>query len=527
MAKHIVVCMDGTWNDPTEQTNVYKLFRLLEGDERRVAEAGAIRPHLRKEGAGLLGLYVEGVGARGRHQGPLGGALGVGLHDRVIDAFVLVSQAYAPGDRLWVFGFSRGAWAARSLAGFIARAGLLDDAGRADAAVRAETLWFEFKHGKLGDRGDHYWQGRDPQPIELVGVWDTVGALGVPFFNGLRVVDGLEARLFEFADLDLSPRVKHGRHALAIDETRFDFSPTPWNARAGVVQTWMPGVHGDVGGGHERAGLSDDALQWMVGEINGLGAGLELATTRLKDDFRPDALADRHDEARKLVWQLRPRKPRQIPVDAQLAPAVAARLRGRADYRPAALRPHPACTAFFADAAPPPAERLVPVKEALPTRRLPVGDSDSSVVFAQKWWNAAGLEVKAGERYRITAAGTWTDRDNSADARGYSSTNFMMRFAESSRRLESALWFALIAAVNEDVALELKNPTSGNFVTGGMESFVRGVGRVDAASQLQATGLLCELTADRDGFLYFFANDSAFAYSNNSGYLDVTVSRLA
>lgn len=527
MTRQIVVCLDGTWNDPTEQTNVYKLFRRLPGAEQPIPQGGALRAHLRKEHPGLLGLYLEGVGATGRSQGLLGGSLGLGLHDRVIDAFILVSQIYRPGDKLWIFGFSRGAWSARSLAGFIAKAGLLDDALAADAPARAEGLWLRFKEGRVAAQGDAFWQGRGTTPIRLVGVWDTVGALGIPFFNGLRIVDQMESRLFEFADLDLDPRVEFGRQALAIDETRFDFTPTLWNPRAGIVQVWHPGVHGDVGGGYNHTGLSDGALQWMIDAVNGLAAGLQLPLAQAGEAFRPDPLEDRHDEARKRVWQLRPRQPRVIAADAPLAPAVLQRLAGRADYRPAALRPVLCCAAYYQADAAPPAECLIPVREALPTRRLAVTEEADALVFAQKWWNAAGIEVKAGERYAIIASGHWTDREHQVDAAGYASDSTLLRLAEHSRRLESAPWFALVAAIHDDVALELKNPTTGNFVTGAAESFIRGVTRADAAAQLIALGPTAECTVDRDGFLYFFANDSAFAYSNNAGCLDVRIVRQA
>ncbi|WP_417069782.1 DUF2235 domain-containing protein [Niveibacterium terrae] len=524
MNKQIVVCMDGTWNDPTEKTNVYRLFRLLPGTEQAIPEQGTMRAHLFKGSASVHSFYLEGVGARGRHQGALGGSMGIGLHDRVIDAFGLVSRVYLPGDKIWIFGFSRGAWSARSLAGLIAGAGLMYEAGSEDSESRAEALWFEFKHGKLEERGKRYWHDKDTMPIRLVGVWDTVGALGIPLFNGVRLVDDMEARLFEFADRDLNPRIENGRQALAIDETRSDFTPALWNPREGIRQVWFPGVHGDVGGGYRHTGLSDGALQWMVDEINGLREGLVLDTHELGDEFAPNSSEDRHDEARKLIWQLRPRCPRQIPADATLSATVLERLARRPDYRPAALKKMPGCAGFYT--GPAPEEKLLPVREPLPTRRLAEpGKCFDCIVFAQKWWNAAGLEVRAGECYQISADGVWTDKTSPVDARGYASNSRILHLLEASRRVEDAPWFALVAAIHPDLALELKNPTAGNFVSGEVESLVRGVGHVDTQSQLIVTGQQAEITIEKDGFLYFFANDSAFAYSNNSGFLDVLITR--
>lgn len=526
MSKHIVVCMDGTWNDPTERTNVYKLFRLLPGAERRVEEADTIRQHYVKDAPGCHALYLEGVGARNRRQGVVGGSLGVGLHDRIVDSFVLISRIYQPGDCIWIFGFSRGAWSARGLAGLIAGAGLLDQPTAAAAPARAEALWLEYKHGLTQTRGDAFWAA-NPQPIEAVGVWDTVGALGIPFFNGLRLIDRVEKNLFDFADPVLSPRVRHGRQALAIDETRFDFTPSLWAAREGVTQVWFPGVHSDVGGGYPHSGLSDIALAWMVDEINALGTGLKLDIANLGSDYAPDALADRHEEATGMAWKLRPRRPRQIGPDATLAPAVLARLAQRPDYRPEALLSVPLCLAYYPPGCPKPAETLQPEKELPPQRRLKPGESRGCVVFAQKWWNAAGVAVEPNERYRIEAQGQWVDKTTPAGPAGYASDNSVLRHFEGSRRLGSAPWFALVAALHSDESLELKNPVTDNMVFGAAESFVRGVARVDGESRLISTGAEGEILADRKGILYFFANDSAFAYANNSGYLDVRITRLS
>lgn len=523
MGKQIIVCMDGTWNDPTERTNVYKLFRLLPGEEQVIDADGPVRAHLRKESPASVAFYLEGVGAKGRHQGVLGGGLGVGLHDRVIDAGILVSRTWEPGDKIWIFGFSRGAWSARSLGSYLVKGGLLEQADADDAARRAEKLWFETRHGRGKAQGDRFWEARDPQPVRLLGVWDTVGALGIPLFNGLKLVDRIEQHLFDFADLDLSPRVQHGRHALAIDETRFDFTPTLWNPREGIEQVWFSGVHADVGGGYSHTGLSDIALEWMVQQVNALNAGLQL---EIPPGFtQPDPLQDRHDEARKKIWRLRPRRPRAIPDTAQLHPSVFDRLKGRDDYRPAALASVPACAAWYTGGEDEVEEHLLPLHDIMPTRHLQAGESSGTVVFAQKWWNAAGLEVRAGETYLIEAQGQWQDRDRKIDANGYASDGWLLRFAESTRRLEQAEWFRLVVAVHADVDLEARNPTSENFLTAEIESLRRGVDGIDKASQQVPVGRRGTIEVDRDGFLYLFANDSDFAYANNSGYLEVTITR--
>ena len=101
MNKQIVVCMDGTWNDPIEQTNVYRLFEMLPGREQFVEEQGPIRSHLSKRNEELAAFYLKSVGNGGRTQGLLGSTQGIGLHDCMIDAYVLVSQMYQSGDKIW------------------------------------------------------------------------------------------------------------------------------------------------------------------------------------------------------------------------------------------------------------------------------------------------------------------------------------------------------------------------------------------------------------------------------------------
>jgi glutathione S-transferase len=528
MTKQIVVCMDGTWNNPVEQTNVYRLFQMLPGDEQPVAENGPIRSHLVKRSEQLAALYLESIGKGGRTQGLLGGTQGIGLHDSIIDAYLLTSQVYQRGDKIWLFGFSRGAWAARSLAAFIARSGLLPAADAKDdgAADEAERIWLNYKEGRGKRRGGRFWKDHDETPIRMVGVWDTVGELGVPLFNGLRLVDRDELSFLKFSDRELSPRVEYGRQALAIDEERADFTPTLWAERSGIKQVWFAGAHADVGGGYENHALSDIALEWMMHEVNDLDAGLRLSPGQLSQALAPDALQDRHDETRGPVWRTRPSKARQIPEAAELHASVLQRLRERADYRPKALADLPACADFYLEDEPHPEEELQQEREALPFRKLPIDGSTRFPAYAHKWWNASGVEVDVGERYRIEASGVWIDKEIPAGADGYESKAWFLHLAEGSRRMEKRPWFSLVAAVHPRPDLEANNPDAENMLAGLIESAVSGVARIDDESSLLATPNGCEIEIVEAGFLYFFANDSAFAYANNSGFLTVEITRL-
>jgi len=528
MSRQIVVCMDGTWNDPVEQTNVYRLFQMLPGDERQVEERGPIRSHLVKHDEQVTAFYLESIGSGGRSQGLLGGTQGIGLHDCMIDAYVLVSQVYQRGDKIWLFGFSRGAWAARSLGAFIARSGLIPgvDAQDDSAADLAEKVWLDYKDGRGMKRGGRFWRHHDETPIRMIGVWETVGEFGVPLFNGMRLADRDELDYLRFADRELSPRVEFARQALAIDEDRLDFIPTPWVERQGIRQVWFAGAHADVGGGYANRGLSDIALEWMMEEVNALDAGLQLSPSRLSQALAPDCLVDRHDETRALVWRTRPSKERRIPEDAELHPSVLQRLSERADYRPKALAHFPACAPFYAEDELRLEEVVDPEREALPFRKLPIDGSTRFPVYADKWWNASGVEVEVGEKYRIEASGEWIDKGTPAGADGYESKAWLLQLAEGSRRVEERPWFSLVAAIHPRPDLEANNPDSDNMFAGLIESAISGVARIDDESSLIPTPNGSEIEVLEPGFLYFFANDSAFSYGNNNGFLKVEVTRL-
>ena len=224
---------------------------------------------------------------------------------------------YTPGDQIYVFGFSRGAFTARSFAGLLSNCGILrrEHAGKiADAISMYQERHKDepaYAERMMRFRGDFcpdvcvsavedewrakcvagYEAGSAPiLDISYLGVWDTVGSLGIPKrYAPFRFIN----RKYEFHNTGLSPFVRSARHAVAIDERRRDFSPTLWtnieelNKIAGVYtsardapyqQQWFPGVHGSVGGGGDRRGLSDQALDWVLDGARKLGLDLDTAT---------------------------------------------------------------------------------------------------------------------------------------------------------------------------------------------------------------------------------------------------------
>jgi uncharacterized protein (DUF2235 family) len=322
--KRLVVCCDGTWNRPdaTSPTNVVKLSRA-------VAAADAT-------GTQQLVCYHRGVGTD-RFERIRGGAFGLGLSRHVRDCYRFVVDHYEPGDELFFFGFSRGAYTARSTVGLIRNAGVLrrehrervDDAyglyrGRGDArhpnGAAAEAFRRRYSY--------------DDVAVRFVGVWDTVGALGIPGVPKL-----LAGRLWAFHDTQLSSRVAVAYQALAIDERRRPFTPSLWYRKAGddkpLEQRWFAGVHSDIGGGYPACALAEVALVWMASKAAENGLALDPDAL---ERFAPDPNGELHDSFSLLYRPLRPHtRSLEDPTDPFGWVGLAASVGDRRDYRAANL----------------------------------------------------------------------------------------------------------------------------------------------------------------------------------------------
>lgn len=253
--KRLVVCCDGTWNTASKAapTNVVRLHEA-------VAERG-------DDGVDQRSYYVEGVGTKPL-QRMVGGVLGLGLSANVQEAYRFLVESFEPGDELFLVGFSRGAYTARSLAGLVRNVGVLrrEHGTRQDEAYALYRDRAEHPDGEVSASFRARWSHETR--IRVVGVWDTVGSLGVPL-GGLDVVRRVNRR-WQFHDTSLSSRVDAAFHAVALDERRKAFVPTLWQplqeapqtGEQRVEQVWFSGVHSDVGGGYaERgAGRPDAAL---------------------------------------------------------------------------------------------------------------------------------------------------------------------------------------------------------------------------------------------------------------------------
>lgn len=300
--KRLVFCFDGSWNrlDTPHPTNV-------------LLTAESVLP-MSGDGVVQATFYDEGVGSE-EGEALSGGVFGAGLVKNLSDGYRFLIFNHSPGDEIYVFGFSRGAYTARSFAGLLSTCGILDrqHARHANEAVdlykrRSKTEAFREEAARfrstcspqlcVSEQEDE-WRARHVAghrpgtlpvlKLKYLGVWDTVGSLGIPRY---LVMANTINRMHQFHDVSLSPMVEQARHAVAIDEHRVDFEPTLWenlrelnlsrganpeSADAPYQQMWFPGGHGSVGGGGDRRGLSDPALEWIWDGAR--QAGLELDTS--------------------------------------------------------------------------------------------------------------------------------------------------------------------------------------------------------------------------------------------------------
>jgi uncharacterized protein (DUF2235 family) len=298
--KRIILLLDGTWNDADRgpsDTNIVRLREIIAkclesrpspnqgqlitpastADQLSIS-AGTYWSSSGDQPSEHLVYYERGVGTGGFLDLFFGGAFGIGLSQNIRRAYRFLSQNYESGDQVFVFGFSRGSYTARSLVGYTNAAGLLY---RNFCTVENESLAWSHYRANPSDRvwrvakSLSSWCHRDFQ-VSCVGVFDTVGALGVPVPTFWR-----ENRdLFEFHDVGLTNGHTQHLHALAIDEHRLNFEPTLWRrpkfgaASPNAEQVWFAGAHSDVGGGnvdeeHGRhtAGLDDLTLDWMIKRV--------------------------------------------------------------------------------------------------------------------------------------------------------------------------------------------------------------------------------------------------------------------
>lgn len=344
--KRIAVFCDGTWNTPDKteegklcQTNVVKL-------------ANALSP-ASKDGKVQMLYYDTGIGSEGSmNQRVFDGATGTGISKKILQAYSFLISNYEPGDELFFFGFSRGAFTVRSLSGLIRNSGILKKENL-NLLAKAYSIYHS-RHPRYNPREIEATLFRKTYAVEettvikFIGVWDTVGALGNPLF-----LKGITSKRNQFHDTDLSSRIRYAFHALAIDEKRKNFEATLWHQQIESLnqvleQVWFPGVHTDAGGGNaeNESGLSDIPLQWMLEKAESCDLNFDNIS------LNPDPMAGMHESYRGFYTLIRKLyRPIGLEIKGRgntnefIHPSVLERYKNNPSYRPENLveyfRKHP------------------------------------------------------------------------------------------------------------------------------------------------------------------------------------------
>ena len=283
--KRIITCSDGTWNKPSTthkgkaiRTNVQKIFDLIcKRDDQNILQ---------------IKYYDQGIGAEGNwFTRTFAGATGKGIDGNIMDAYKFIVWNYEPGDEIYLFGFSRGAYTARSLAGLIRKSGILKK-NDLNLLAKAYELYRNHDAGPKSDVAKLFraTNSYEVNNIKFIGVWDTVGSLGIP----LHLFQWINRKKYQFYDTALSSIVQYAYHAISIDERRGNFKPTLWELSQNkaqdfeqvLEQRWFAGVHSNVGGGYPDEGLADIALKWITQKAGETGLGYD--ADKLKTEIKGD-----------------------------------------------------------------------------------------------------------------------------------------------------------------------------------------------------------------------------------------------
>lgn len=340
-SKTLILLLDGTWNDAdygARDTNIVRLRELISKSMHHQpnspTDVGAGIQAGRAKHRTSIVLYQRGIGTNAFDK-VRGGAFGAGLNDNVRDAYRFICANYTPNDKIFIFGFSRGAFTARSLAGYVAAAGILKS--ETCTPENESRAWYYYRErparrmSGIAATLREFVHTDQHTPITCLGVFDTVGSLGVPF----RYFSRLNRSLYEFHDVYLSNVSEVNLHAIAIDEHRWPFEATLWKASKFspsnnlTEQVWFPGSHSDVGGGNvveaarsSAPHLDDIPLDWMLKRINSLPQTQPyFPTTSTVNATRTESPLPPQVEARKRFYRLFPFAHRTIgnaPLDTTI-----------------------------------------------------------------------------------------------------------------------------------------------------------------------------------------------------------------
>lgn len=357
--KNIVILLDGTDNDWKTRTNVRRLYEIISNQDRH----------------DMAVYYDEGVGSDFRKL--TGNAFGNGFAENVRQAYRFLARQYTPGDKIYIFGFSRGAATARSLSGMVRYVGLLDkgvleatkqkmklsdiykgEEIETESMFTSDPVYDIFKIYTISHKGDfakklatlkEKYKMLDEVPIRVVGVWDTVESLGFPILDPKKPAPDDDRYRIELHD-----NIDYAFHALAIDETRIPFQPLIWDQedltannlvrekkrmkKQELEQVWFAGVHSDIGGGYgDSKDLSGITLNWMLAKLEKT-EGYDLITSSYRVYENP--LGEKHKSHTGYYDATKEKVRHELQCGAKIHSSVIQRIAGlkdgdRYDYWPA------------------------------------------------------------------------------------------------------------------------------------------------------------------------------------------------
>jgi len=516
--KRLIVCCDGTWNNPQEEengivapTNVVKLYNALaDEDLSGVKQLRYYHPGLGGEDSGI----VDEI---------LGGALGIGIGRHISSAYHWLGNNYEEGDEIYLYGFSRGAFTVRSLGGMLGK-GLLDlrDVASDNSWKRVKKVYEKGyrKSSSITKWAEDDWRffnNREKMPIHFIGVWDTVGALGIP--DDLEILNIFDnKKKWQFHDTKLGDNVTSARHAMAMDEIRSMFSVTRWTNASecnDALEVWFPGAHSDVGGGYAHTDLSNGALKWMIDESRAKGLFFREETDELILD---NSLGVMHNSYKGIFSKLRSR-PRNLP--------EVSRINQDKFHSSVFIRQEKSPLEY------PPYHQ---------SQILEVGESLTVEIFADTRWNKTQLYLGENQSFTFSATGKWVDSKDVCDWRGAENDEFtvgdVFRAGSSflgqfevffkkvlknqsidfigTKRVEDMRWFTMVGAIANDAGISATEKSDA-------------VSNDGSAVEHQYVDLTAHetvpLVIQKSGYLYCFANDVWSLYKNNHGSVHLTVTR--
>ncbi len=471
MKKRLIVCCDGTWNDLRMRylTNVGRLVQCIQATGKSGTEP-----------VYQCVFYDDGVGADANGIERLWqGGLGKGIDHLIYEAYRFICVNYEPDCEICLFGFSRGAFTVRSVAGLIGRVGIVP---RRHLKQIPEAL--ELYRSRKPEQQQAFKSAFSvPHPrVTLLGCWDTVGALGIPDKVPFLPIDNLLRKRYQFHDVLLGDHIERALHAVAIDELRKEFEATlmeiaPGNAVTQLVQHWFPGDHGCVGGGSwEKRGLSNRCLVWMIEQAFALGIDLNADLERLHDHAITDSSIFFPED----IDFFYGKKRRPLPAAAVSWSDIDASARERwvqdSSYRPTNLKRRFATELNALPKAHPPASSSAVLLEQ---------DESSRVrVFARLKSNPSHIQVLQGTRYTLTLSRlqVWKDGDfDPCDILGWSTDDAnrrpyqkgkpvdvgilkkrMIQSARGGRLCKAANWFELVVRIGQSDWQRMEIPIPPN-----------------------------------------------------------------